>query len=96
MVRVTSRELQQLVGMANRGTPKPEPHLDEEALSLALRTVDQLDESISHAEQTLRGLGDLLEDFTLSQALVGAMGISVTELRSQLPALREAVKDAGK
>ena len=93
---MTNRELRQLVGMANRGRPKEEPRLDAEALSLALRTVDQLDESVKCVETTLRSLGLLFEDFTLPQALIGALGISVTEIRSQIPALREAAKDAGK
>jgi hypothetical protein len=88
---MTSRELKELfaLGERSRGGALCEDHAE-----LAGRTVNQLDESIHCVEQTLRSLGLLMEDHTLPQALIGAMGISVTELRSQLPALREAVREA--
>jgi len=91
---MTNRDLQQLEEFANRRKPKDGPHLEDETARLAHRTGDQLDESVRHVEQTLRGLALLMEGHTLSQALIGAMGISATELRSQLPALRKAVKEA--
>ena len=93
---MTNRDLRQLEEFANRRKPKKASRLEGETARLAHRTVDQLDEGVRLVEQTLRGLGLLMEDHTLPQALIGAMGISATELRSQLPALREAVKEAGK
>lgn len=90
---MNAQELKELfeLGDRSRGGVLCEDHAE-----LADRTVSQLDESVHCVEQTLRSLGLLMEDHTLPKALVGAMGHSVTELRSQLPALREAVKDAGK
>jgi hypothetical protein len=82
-----------MLGHAPLRSSELEP-LSEEHSRLASSTVDQLAESVNHAEQTLRGLGLLLEGRPLPTALIGALGISLTEMRSQLPALREAVKEA--
>jgi hypothetical protein len=90
---LTSQQLKELFELGDRSRSSV---LCEDHAALAERTVNQLDESIQHVEQTLRSLGLLMEDRTLPKALVGAMGISAVELRSQLPALREAVKDAAK
>lgn len=88
------RELEQMLGHAPK--PTETAPLDREQVALALRTVDQLDQSVGLVEETLRQLGVQLEDFTLPKALIGSLGISVTEIRSQLPALREAAKEVGK
>lgn len=91
---MTKRELQKLLGSAER--PKADPKLCAEHQALALRTVTQLEQLQDLQEQALRTLGACFEDFTLPKALIGAIGISATEIRSQLPALRESVKEAGK
>jgi septation ring formation regulator EzrA len=95
---LTSRDLQRLEELANRKRSSSDGprQLEEEAIRLALRTVDQLGEGIELLETTLQSLGLLFEDFPLQKALVGAIGISVTEMRSQVPALREAAREAGK
>lgn len=92
---MTSRELKQLEDFANRKGPKtPEP-LSAEAVALGLRQVEHLTKTVELSETTLKSLGTLLEDFPLAKALIGAVGISVMEIRSQIPALRQAVKEAG-
>jgi hypothetical protein len=92
---MTNRDLQQLEALANRGAPKPPEPLSEEATALGLRVTEQLAESVELAESALKSLGVLLEDFPLAKALIGAIGISAMEIRSQMPALRQAVKEAG-
>lgn len=90
---MTVEELQRLLGNVERPKRKP---MDDERRDFAKSLVDQFEETVQLQEQALRSLGTYLEDFTLPQALIGAIGVSVTEIRSQLPALREAVKEAGK
>lgn len=94
---MTNRDFKQLEELANRGRDgAPEtPSLDDEHARLAARTVEQLDESVRHVEQTLRSLGMLLEDYPLPKALIGAMGMAAVDLRRQVPALKEAVKEVG-
>ena len=92
---MTSRDLQRLEQFANQQRRRAEKPLDQEATALVLRTVDQLGESLALVQTTLHALGTLLEDHALPKALIGAMGSSATEIRSQLPSLREAAKDAG-
>jgi len=91
---MTSQQLKELFELGDRS--RASAALCEDHAELADHTVHQLDESIQHVEQTLRSLALLMEDHTLPKALVGAMGIATVELRSQPPALREAVKEVGK
>ncbi len=93
---MTDRDLKTLEAYANQRRPSKTPKLDEEEQRLAQRVIDQLDESVSLSESALRSLGVLLEAHDLPTALVGALGFSVTELRSQLPALRRAATAVSK
>jgi hypothetical protein len=93
---MTSRELQQIEEFANRSRPKEEAQLGSDSAALARHTVAQLDESVTCVENCLKGLALLFEEVPLPAALIGAIGYSALEMRQQLPALREAAKEAGK
>lgn len=94
---MTNRELKRLEDFANRGRPRPDPKLGSKEAELALQAIDQMDRSIELAEDCQRQLKQLFEErFPLPAALIGAMNYSLLEVRQQIPALREAAKEAGK
>lgn len=92
---MTSRDLKRIEDFANRGTRPEPPRFTPELTRFVQGTVNQADESLALLETTLKALGELLEDHPLPMAHIGAMGFSAMELRSQLPALRRAVEEAG-
>ena len=66
---------------------------DAIALETAEGWVSELSEVVCRVELKLATLGGFFEEHSLGKALVGAMGLSAEELREQLPALRQAVRD---
>ena len=92
--RDLNRDVQALEGLPALAPTEPKP-LDAQSLEHALHMVDLIDESVTNLEQSLRALGMLVNDFTLLHAILGALGANTVELRCQMPALRQATKDAG-
>jgi hypothetical protein len=68
------------------------PVIDCQARERAEGWLSELSEHIGKAELLLATLGGFCDE-GLGQAIVGAMGLSVGEVREQIPALRQAVRD---
>lgn len=94
MTRKDFSDLEQMLGEISRQGSHPAP-LSAETVKWAEGEIANLEQAVSDVEGSLMLLGAFFQAFTLPQAVVGAMGISVTELRSHLPALKQAAKDAG-
>jgi hypothetical protein len=90
---VTNRDIEML--LRNTKPPEPKPVLPRTSQELADDGIKLLEQAIGLVEAELPALGELFEGHTLPRALIGAMGLSATELYSKLPALREAAKEAG-
>jgi hypothetical protein len=68
--------------------------IDQEARDKALQWVGGLTENIGQVENSLALLSGFVgDDHPLAAAVVGAIGISATEMRQQLPALKQAIRD---
>jgi hypothetical protein len=66
--------------------------IDKQAQERAEGWVFDLGQKLDEAELVLATLGGFC-DGDLSRSVVGAIGISVTEAKQQMPALRQAVRD---
>jgi hypothetical protein len=67
--------------------------IDAQARQRALRWVSDLSQAIGEAEGVLATLKGVVDDDSLGSAIVGAIGISATQIRQQVPALRQAIRD---
>jgi hypothetical protein len=68
--------------------------IDQEARDEALGSVGDLSQAVGQVESSLARLtGFVGDDAPLAAAVLGASGISATEIRQQLPALRQAILD---
>ena len=66
--------------------------IDQEARDRALVWVGDLAQAVSQVESKLATLtGFVTEDTPLAAAVFGAIGVSATEMRQQLPALKQAI-----
>lgn len=68
-------------------------HLDRKAVETAEGWITELADQIDQAELLLSDLTGFFDGEPLPQALVGAMALSISEARQQLPALRQALRD---
>ena len=68
--------------------------IDQQARERAEGWVGDLGQKISEAEAVLATLGGFFgDDYPLGRAVVGAIGIQAREMKEQLPALRQAIRD---
>ena len=67
--------------------------VDVQARQRALRWVGGLSQALGEVESSLATLKGFVDDDALGSAVVGAIGISATEIRQQVPALRQAIRD---
>jgi hypothetical protein len=68
--------------------------IDQEARDKGLHWVRDLAENIGRVENSLAILSGFVgDDHRFAAAAVGAIGISATEMRQQLPALKQAIRD---
>jgi hypothetical protein len=77
------------------GSPQKAPQrleLDAIAVEKARCWIGDLEQEVSAVETRLAMLGAFFDE-PLPCALIGAMGIAANELHSQLPALKQALRD---
>jgi hypothetical protein len=68
--------------------------IDETARDQALKAASDLSADLGALESQLAYLqGFFGEDHKLASAVLGSVGISATEMRQQLPALKQAIRD---
>lgn len=77
-----------------RRASAPTDAIDQVARETGLGCISELGEEIGQLESTLAFLtGFVGDDTPLARAIVGALGIRATEMRQQIPALRQAILD---
>jgi hypothetical protein len=87
---MTNRELHELLGHTK---PPKRPEVDPSTIERGEELLTGLEQEISAVQSRLSLLGGFFDGDGLPMALIGAMGLSATELHSQLPALRQALRD---
>ncbi len=76
-----------------RRASSPDGAIDQEARETVLGCISELVERIGKVESSLAFLTGFVDDDALAAAIVGALGIRATEMREQIPALRQAIRD---
>lgn len=68
--------------------------IDQEAQDQALKAAAALASDLDALDNHLEYLGGFFgDDHPLATALLGSIGITATEIRQQLPALKQAIRD---
>jgi hypothetical protein len=87
---VTHRDLERLCGDVREVSPVLE--LDAVAIEKARQWIGDLEQEIGAVENRLAMLGAFFAE-PLPRALIGAMGIDMNGVHSQVPALKQALRD---